>query len=129
MNRKGRPEIDNRIGRRGSGRLRARIPARLVTLDGTRSTVLIDLSTGGARAKAVEGLRVGQQMVLQWAGFEAYGAVQWLAHGLCGMAFDEPIESEVLLETRAVDEREHLPEDRDLVRLKAWEWVSGARRV
>lgn len=129
MERRAHPETDNRIGRRANSRLRARIPAKLVTLDGTRGTVLVDLSAGGARIKAHDGLRPGQQVVLRWAGFEAYGAVQWVARGLCGLAFDEPIDQRVLIGTRAFDERERLPSEDELVRLQAWEWVVGQRRV
>ncbi|HVR91163.1 MAG TPA: PilZ domain-containing protein [Novosphingobium sp.] len=117
------------IGRRGRNRLRARLPAKIVTLDGTRNTVLLDVSLTGARIKATENLAQGQQAILAWAEFEAFGRVVWLAHGMCGMAFEEPLEPAALIATRDRDEREHLPSDRDMARCDAREWVDGSRRV
>ena len=66
-------EPEQQIGRRGRNRLRARLSAKIVTLEGTRNTVLLDLSQTGARFRASDGMVSGQQAVLSWAGFEAFG--------------------------------------------------------
>ena len=119
------PAIDG-AGRRRRSRLRARLAAKLVTLDGTRRTLLLDLSLTGARIRASAELRTGQQAVLCWANFEAFGTVVWVARGLAGVAFDEPLDPGTLYATRDLDQ---LPNDRELERNMMREWVDGSRRV
>ncbi len=118
-----------RIGRRGWNRLRARLAAKLVMLQGTRNTVLFDLSLTGARLKASADMVPGQQAVLSWAGFEAFGSLVWVENGMCGIAFGDPLAPEILVATRAHDTRDHLPNDDELERWRVREWVEGSRRV
>ena len=117
------------VGRRKRSRLRARLAAKLVTLDGSRNTVLLDLSLTGARIKAAPNLCPGREGVLSWSCHEAFGTIVWVAHGLCGMEFDEPLDPAVLLATRDLDATSRLPSDRDLERNLLREWVDGERRV
>ena len=117
------------IGRRGRNRLRSRLPAKVVTLNGTRNTVLLDLSQTGARFGASEGMVAGQQAVLGWAGYEAFGILVWVENGLCGIAFDEPLGADVVFATRDRDTRERLPSDHELERRRVREWVDGSRRI
>ncbi len=114
-------------GRREHSRLRVRLPARLTTLDGTSSAILTDLSFGGAKLAAKCPLRPGQQAVLNWHTFEAFGTVSWVHDGMCGMHFDEYLAGKVLIETRDLDDADHLPSDRDLTRGAAREFVKGRR--
>ena len=120
---------EQQIGRRGRNRLRARLPAKVVTFDGTRNTVLLDLSQTGARFRASEAMLSGQQALLSWAGFEAFGILVWVEDGLCGIVFDEPLAPSVLIETRDRDACDRLPSDHELERLRASEWVMGTRRI
>lgn len=121
--------LEQQIGRRGRNRLRARLPAKVVTFDGTRNTVLLDLSQTGARFRASRAMLSGQQALLSWAGFEAFGILVWVEDGLCGIVFDEPLAPSVLIETRDRDACDRLPSDHELERLRASEWVMGTRRI
>ena len=121
--------LEQPIGRRGRNRLRARLPAKIVTLNGTRNTVLLDLSQTGARIKATAEMARGQQAILTWSGHEAFGRLVWVDRGLCGIAFDETLEPEAIIATRDLDERSRLPSDLELERDRAREWVVGTRRV
>ena len=123
------PAAEQRIGRRSRNRLRARLPAKIVTLNGTSTTVLLDLSQTGARFRASDGMVSGQQAVLSWARFEAFGILVWVEGGLCGIAFEEPLGPDVLFETRDHDTHDRLPSDRELERRRAREWVKGSRRI
>ena len=120
---------EQQIGRRGRNRLRARLSAKIVTLEGTCNTVLLDLSQTGARFRAGKGMVAGQQAVLGWAGYEAFGILVWVENGFCGIAFDEPLEPDVVFATRDRDTYERLPSDHELERRQAREWVDGSRRI
>lgn len=120
---------EQQIGRRGRNRLRARLPAKIVTLDGTRNTVLLDLSETGARIKETAEAVQGQQAILTWSGYEAFGSLVWVDRGLCGIAFDEPLKAKVIIATRDLDAASRLPSDLELDRNRAREWVEGARRI
>jgi hypothetical protein len=119
-------------GRREHSRLRVRLPARLTTLDGTTRAVLTDLSFGGAKLEVKCDVRPGQEAVLNWHTFEAFGTVSWVHDGMCGLHFDEYLDGKVLIATRDLDDAEHLPNDREMLRDTmrgvARDWVSGVRR-
>lgn len=121
--------VEHDVGRRARSRLRTRLPARIVTLYGTRNTLLLDLSLTGARIKADADMSCGQTIVLEVALFEAFGKIVWIAGGSCGVSFDEPISSKLLLAMRVRDETDRLPSDSDLARKLAGEWVAGQRRI
>lgn len=120
---------EQEIGRRGRNRLRARLHARIVTLDGTRSTVLLDLSETGARVTATENVACGQQAILIWSVYEVFGSLVWVDRGLCGIAFDEPLEPNIVIATRELDVTSRLPSDQEIERNRAREWVAGTRRI
>jgi PilZ domain len=120
---------EQQIGRRARNRLRARLPAIVITLDGTRNTILLDLSRSGARIKATAKMALGQRAILSWSGFEAFGRLVWVDRGLCGIAFDDPLEPDVLIATRDLDAVDRLPSDLELERNRAREWVAGTRRI
>ena len=109
--------------------MRARLAAKVFTLNGTLNTVLLDLSLTGARIKAGAGMVRGQQAILVWAGYEAFGALVWVEDAQCGIAFDDPLEPEVLFATRDLDTCQRLPSDLELERLRVREWVAGTRRI
>lgn len=124
-----RPNRDRPVaGRRAHSRLRVRLPARLTTLDGTSGAILTDLSFGGAKLIARCPLRPGQQAVLAWDRFEAFGTVSWAHDGMCGLTFDEFVKPRVLLDTRDLYDTEYLPSERDLARDEARAFVEGLRR-
>jgi hypothetical protein len=96
------PQNNSHIGRRRDSRLRLRrgVPAELVTLHGKFSAQLMDLSLSGAHVRAFSPTLVGQDGVISWLGFEAFGKVVWAREGEIGIAFYDPIEPDVLLKTR-----------------------------
>ena len=112
-------------GNRSASRLRTRLPARLITLNGELRVVLQDLSRSGAGLSKSALPRSGSA-VLQWFGYEAFGAIRWSVAGQCGIEFDGLIPQAWVLATRSHDARERLPDDDEMVRRGAREWVTGA---
>ncbi len=118
------------LGRRSEPRLRVRLAARLVGLDGASRPVLADLSTGGARLKGqLTELRLGAEAVLFWDRFEAFGRVVWRDNGQCGMRFYEPIAQADLIATRILDDVQRLPSEHELTRAAAQQFVFGRRHL
>ncbi|MEE4337811.1 PilZ domain-containing protein [Erythrobacter sp.] len=119
----GLPPIAN-TGRRSAARLRVSLPARLISIEGERACVLVNLSRTGAMV-AVEGpVRVGENAVLSCAELEAFGEVVRADGGLYAMRFDDPIsEAEVIAIRRLYDNFEER-ERRSLVDTVR-DWVTG----
>lgn len=116
-------------GKRLASRLRTRLPARLVTLDGEFRVILLDLSRTGASVRR-DGLAIeAGNAILQWMGHEAFCIVRWNATGQCGLEFDEPIPLEWVLATREHDAEERLPDDAEIARRNAHEWITGQVRI
>jgi hypothetical protein len=116
-------------GKRLASRLRTRLPARLVTLDGEYRVILLDLSCTGASVRR-DGLAFkAGNAILQWMGHEAFCLARWNEAGQCGLEFDKPIPLEWVLATREHDAAERLPGDDELVRRRAREWVAGIARI
>lgn len=107
--------------RRGKARLRLGIPAGLLTVHGRTDVTLLDLSESGARLR-YEGERISDG-VLEWLGFEAFGAIVRRDDGELGLRFDEPVTRDCVLDTRELVPT--LPQDEDEVRTFAREWVGG----
>ena len=116
-------------GRRAVARLRVRLPATLTLISGETRVVLLNLSQQGARIGYVlsrpDSVHVGSEAVLVWHRFETFCQVRWVTADGCGLLFEEPIGLRELMLTRALDERNHLPPDRDLRRGVARRWVDG----
>jgi hypothetical protein len=101
----------------------------MVLREGTQSCILIDLSLSGARVQTSQPARLGDEAVLMWGSFEAFGQVVWASPSLCGLALFDPITDAMLLGTRQLDQVARLPEDRDLVRSTARSYVQGGVRL
>ncbi|MXO71211.1 PilZ domain-containing protein [Alteraurantiacibacter buctensis] len=89
-------------GRRRDSRLRIRqgVPAQAMTLDGQLSASVLDLSQSGAHLRLSEPLRTGQDVMLWWLGFEAFGRVVWVSGSDAGLEFYDLVPAPVLLHTR-----------------------------
>ena len=119
---------DPNIGRRCEARLRVRLAARVILRDGTSQAVLADLSRNGARLAGVkQELRTGQEALLTWGRYEAFGVIVWSENGQNGLQFYEPVEQDALLETRALDAVNRLPNDTEQVRAAARTFVGGRK--
>ena len=116
-------------GRRAEPRLRLRLAARMILLDGTQHCTLTDLSTGGARVQPSNRVRRDADVVLMWgSGLEAFGKIIWTGEHDCGILFDEPLVSSALQATRQIDEVDRLPEGRDMLRQSARAFVCNGTR-
>ena len=116
-------------GRRKRSRLRVRLSARLVTRTETQSVILCDLSLHGAQVTTNAPLKLGSEAVLEWGKFEAFGEVVWCAGNRCGLSFFDDIDQQTLMASRELDAIAHLPQDRELVRQTARQWVEGQGRL
>ena len=85
--------------RRGKARLRAGIPAVLITMNGRQVVSLLDLSESGAGLVVEDGWRLNGG-VLKWMDYEVYGKVVRRSGDSIGLLFDEPIDAAWVLETR-----------------------------
>lgn len=90
-------------GRRASSRLRLRLPAELITLDGQGSAVLEDISATGARVSSRFTLRPGASCILRLARLELFADVAWCAQGRLGLIFERPLAQDQLLRLRNLD--------------------------
>ena len=109
-------------GRRRNGRLRLRLQARLITIHGTTSGVLADLSVTGARVRMREPVPSAGDALLQWEGHEAFGMIVWASGCDCGVLFDDPLPEALLLGMRDV---EACPDEREQARTAAAMFVNG----
>ena len=126
------PSSDSQhAGRRASSRLRTRFPAVLMLHSGLFHVTLDNLALHGARISVrmdqTAQCHAGSNAVLQWDKFETFCTVRWQSGQSIGLEFDEALTQQELLATRVLDERAHLPSDKEQVRLTARDWVAGAR--
>lgn len=115
-------------GNRSASRLKTRLPARLITLEGELHVVLLDLSCTGAGLRRTA-LPLTGEAVLQWFGYEAFGTIRWSESGQCGVEFEQPIPYAWVIATRNHDAAERLPDDHELNRQQARDWVAGRVRI
>lgn len=116
-------------GSRQQSRLSVHLPAILTTREGTRRVMLKDLSTRGARFCSPEELNVGQDVVIQWLKFEAFGEIYWSIDGFYGIAFARPISLADLVETRDRNAIGMQPVEREVVSRTAMAFVEGRLRL
>lgn len=127
--------LASETGSRQQSRLRVYLPAIITTADGTRHVFLQDLSLRGARLLASEGLYSGQQVLLQWHGFQALGVVRWIDGHTCGLGFYRSLPIRHLLDTRDLIEAPDPIEQvnpgpgREVVRRNADAFVNGRVRL
>jgi hypothetical protein len=113
------------IGRRRDSRLKATLDARLVTVSGSHTLLICDLSMSGARLSSKHRLRQGAQAVLSWLDFEAFGAIVWTNDGVSGMEFDQLLDPSVLIATRNLVDFGLVPTDESHARQQARAWSEG----
>lgn len=113
-------------GRRSAARSAAPIMAVLTTLSGSRSAVLSNVSSTGARFRATDLPQMGEELQIRIDRIQAFGTVVWSEHGECGVVFDAPLhpgEEQTLRETVAA--ALGLPAD---MRAAFDNWVVGCGR-
>ena len=87
-------------GRRSSPRARISLPAQLETVSARHAVQLTSLSCTGAGAAVNDPLKVGMDVVVKCGPIDAFGVIVWARDGNCGIEFDEPLTSEVVLAAR-----------------------------
>lgn len=113
-------------GRRSAARTSAPLIAVLTTLVGSRSTVLVDLSSTGARVRGPDLPAMGEELIIHIERVQAFGTVIWSDSGECGIVFDPPLESDDEEHLRGlVAAARGLPPD---IRAAFENWVVGAGR-
>ncbi len=118
------PPSTGYTGRRRDSRLRIRmgVPTQELTLDGQDSASLLDLSQSGAHIRVTAALRRGQDVMLWWLGFEAFGKVVWIEANEAGVEFDELLPTPVLLQTRQQVDAGLTPSTDQLAHERARDW-------
>lgn len=119
--------IGGMIGRRRNSRLRLGVPAQLITLHGQFTASLADLSQSGAHLRSRGELVRGEELVVTWLGFEAFGTVVWAVNGEAGLEFDEPLAEAILLQTRQQVDQGIAPSAEQAAYDGARSWYMGYR--
>jgi hypothetical protein len=114
------------IGRRAAPRLRLSIPARITTLFSIKRCVLIDLSQSGAQIGIERPMPVGEPVMLKVADLEQFGEVVRGGPGTNGIAFDDRLSHEDVLDIRRFSESMEYRE-REQLWAEARAWVHGPR--
>jgi len=79
-------------GRRSSARASAPLIAVLTTLGGSRSAVLADVSSTGARVRGTDLPDMGEELNVNIDRVQAFGTVVWSDSGECGIVFDPALD-------------------------------------
>ena len=113
-------------GRRSAVRTSAPLMAVLTTLVGSRSTVLADVSSTGARVRGADLPAMGEDLIVNIERVQAFGTVVWSDSGECGIAFEPPLEpSDEVYLRGLIATAKGLPPD---IRAAFENWVVGAGR-
>lgn len=100
--------------------------AILTTLVGSRSAVLVDVSSSGARVRGADLPAMGDELVVNIDRVQAFASVVWSDSGECGIVFEpalQPDDEEYL--RNLVAAARGLPPD---IRAAFENWVVGAGR-
>ena len=114
-----------RTGRRRDGRLRVEIPGHLITLDGKPRIALCDVSQSGARLRSSANLQMGEDGILTWLGYEAFGRIVWIAKGYAGIEFEELLPPDILIKTRDIVDQGLAPKEENIAYEAARNWYTG----
>lgn len=79
-------------GRRGDRRVRAPIPALLITMSERHSAELLDISQSGARLRSKDPPGEGTELFLQVGGVDVYARVAWQDGPALGLVFETRID-------------------------------------
>ncbi|RNJ63649.1 MAG: hypothetical protein EDM03_04430 [Porphyrobacter sp. IPPAS B-1204] len=112
------------IGRRAAPRLRLSLPAQLIAVEKAHACILLNLSRTGAQVAILDAIREGEGAILCCGIINQFAIITRSEFGLNALAFDEPLNDEIVLETRRYHENFEDRERRALVET-ARKWVTG----
>jgi hypothetical protein len=113
------------VGKRVTSRLRLRLAARMMTTAQARPAELLDLSYFGGRIACDDPPQPGQDVLIEWGDFDAFGMVVWANLRTCGVRFYEPLKAQVLIATRDRNDVEPVQTNKDRARHEARDFVMG----
>lgn len=90
--------------RRAAARRAIFVAGSAVTIHGSRSVVVENLSASGARVRGRNLPKKGKQILIWMEGLDVLGSVAWARSDECGVRFDVSLDTEALtcLEEQAV---------------------------
>ena len=94
---------------------------------GQLSASLLDLSQTGAHVRCNRPLRRGQDAMLWWLGFEAFGKVVWASENEGGLQFYDPLPQAMLIKTREEVDLGRVPTPDEVANGHARDWYFGHR--
>ena len=115
-------------GRRTAPRTSVPAAVSLITLSGTRSVVLIDVSSTGARVRGPDLPPVGEYLEIKIDSVRGFGFVAWACGNECGVAFDEPLDREELARVRMIGDLVGPTNMTIEEKLALEDWIAGAAR-
>jgi hypothetical protein len=116
------------IGRRENQRARVSLAASLVSVSGTQTVRLNNISQGGACITAQTPMKRGSDVFLRWGAIDAFGTVTWVEGPRCGVMFEEPLTQDDIRDARWQSDHQQTV-SRAEGRAAARDFVSGNLRV
>jgi hypothetical protein len=100
--------------------------ASITTLMRSHSAVVVNVSTSGARLRGSDLPAMGEELVVNIDGVQAFGSVVWSDQGEAGIEFDTPlgVEEETLLQQQVALTKGLPPE----MKTAFESWVIGCAR-
>ncbi len=115
-------------GRRGADRSQSVLPALVTTIAGSRSAILLDVSSTGARVAGPNLPRTGGFLKFKVEGTEVYATVQWCSEELRGIQFDTVLTDQQVSALRFEAANAHLTEISIASGLALQDWTLGLAR-
>ncbi len=87
-------KIDGPTGRRRNVRQTVILAAAALTIDRSRTVLVEDVSSEGAKLRGRDLPGKGSQILFKLGQWEVFASVVWNGRDECGITFDEPLASE-----------------------------------
>ncbi len=115
-------------GRRRADRTQSVLPALVTTVTGSRSAVLLDVSSTGAKVKGTDLPEAGGFVKFKVEGTEVYATVQWCDGEMCGIAFETALTAFQVDHVRREADQARFTEVSISGRLAMQDWAVGIAR-
>ena len=85
--------VDGIEGRRAAVRQNVSMPASMFSLEHSRVVIVEDISTTGAKLSGGDLPRLGEDVWIKAGPVDAFGTVVWADEFVCGVTFEQPLNS------------------------------------